>query len=233
MNNKIAFIDLDGTLIKGQSQALFINFLKKKKLISKIKSYVILLWFFLYKLQITKNTSLILNYALSYFKNKPVEKIYDTVDEFLISIISTHYYKYSKLFIENLKSQKIRIVILSTAVDFLVGKIASDLDIKDFLSTNVEIKNGFFTGNIIGGHVYGLEKLNKINEFIKKENLQMANTIVVADNYSDKEIILKAGIGIVANPDLKMKLWATQKKIRMVYLDDYESVQYIKSDTMY
>lgn len=130
-------------------------------------------------------------------------------------------------FIKELKAKKIKLVILSTAVNLLVDRIAKDLNIDSSLSTDVEISNNVFTGKIRGKHLYGLNKLNRIEGYINKENLKLENVLVVADNYSDKEILIKAGIGIVANPDTKMKLWSQQNNLPMIYLDKYEPIQYI------
>lgn len=224
---KAAFIDLDGTLIKGQSQALFIKFLKDKNFIGKFQSYLILFWFILYKIGMTKKPYKILTYALSCFKGKPVKEIYSYIDEFIVNIVRSHYYKDVPLFLDDLRSKNIKLIILSTSVDILVEKIAQDLNIKSYLATSVEIINGTFTGKIRGEHNYGVRKINRIMEYISRENIKMSNVIVFADNYSDKEMLAQAGKGIVVNPDRGMKEWALQNNLHMIYLDRYEPVQYI------
>lgn len=102
---KIAFIDLDGTLIRGQSQALFISFLRKKGLISNIKSFIILFWFFLYKTNIAKNTDWILSFTLSCFKNMSSDKIYTVIDEFVLKVIKNNYYHDGPIY-KRIKSKK-------------------------------------------------------------------------------------------------------------------------------
>ncbi len=224
---KVAFVDLDGTLIKGQSQALFIKFLKNKKIISNHQSFIILSWFFLYKIGLAKKTEKILSYALSCFKNRPVKDFYIYVNEFIESVIKANYYKDAGLFLDDMRSRNIKLVILSTSVDILVNKISENLRIESYLATKVEISNGIFTGRIIGEQNYGEKKLSRILEYIKRDNIELKNILVVADNYSDKEILIQAGVGIVANPDKNMMNWALQNKLHMIYLDRYEPIQYI------
>jgi len=221
---KVAFVDLDGTLIKGQSQALFIKFLKNKKIISNLQSFLILSWFFLYKIRLAKKTEKILSYSLSCFKNRAVKDVYHYVDEFIESVIKPNYYKDVGLFLDDIRSRNIKLVMLSTSVDILVDKISESLRIESSLSTKVEISNGIFTGRIIGEQNYGGKKLSRILEYIKSDNIELKNILVVADNYSDKEILIQAGIGIVANPNKNMRNWALQNKLHMIYLDRYEPI---------
>ncbi|MDD2935642.1 MAG: hypothetical protein PHX25_04205, partial [Candidatus Pacebacteria bacterium] len=54
-NNGTVIFDVDDTLIKGQSQKIFIDYLFKKKMISFFVYLKILIWFSLYKIGLGSN----------------------------------------------------------------------------------------------------------------------------------------------------------------------------------
>jgi len=69
-NKELVIFDLDGVIVKGQSQKYFLDFLFKK---GKIPLYFYLrvyLWFFLYRIGLVKNPKSVMKYAYSFLKGK-------------------------------------------------------------------------------------------------------------------------------------------------------------------
>ena len=74
----IAIFDIDNTLIKGQSQLLFVRYLYTEGKLSCLKYFKVLLWFVLYKIGIYEDVSKIrrkLSVELKDFQIKEWEKI--------------------------------------------------------------------------------------------------------------------------------------------------------------
>lgn len=231
-NKKLAILDIDGTLVKGQSQQIFIAYLKDKGYISTFNYLVIMVWFALYKLHIVTKPKKILSFALQIFKGKSVQEVDMLVGAFVADEISNRYYTNTKKLLEVLQVQDYEIVLLSSAVEPIVRAIAKDLKVEKYICTKLSQIDSNLDGKTEGVQVYSDEKLNKIKSY----TAQLAatgkiynETLAVADHYSDISVLQWASKAIVANPQVNMKKWATQNKVPMIYLDDNESIQYVES----
>jgi HAD superfamily hydrolase (TIGR01490 family) len=229
MKNTIFVIDIDGTLIRGQSQRHFIAFLRKKGIVSFWAHARIMMWFALYKLHIAKNSSKILSFALRGFKGKKVDSVHQTMDEFISAVIQPLYFKHSKDLIEMLQRLGCRIILLSSAVEIIVEAIARDLNVSEYICTRVETADGAYTGEVEGVQVYGDQKRIFLEQYLADKNLSIDQVTAIADHYSDIPLLQSAKFALVANPDEKMCTWAKENDASVIYLDRDESIQYVES----
>lgn len=229
MKNNIFVIDIDGTLIKGQSQKYFISFLKQKGIVSYWAYIRIMVWFILYKLHLAQNSAKILSFALTNFKGKTVTTVSKTMEEFLSKIIRPLYFKNSKKLIEILQNHGYRVILLSSAVEIIVQSISKDLNVTEYICTKVGTEDGIYTGKVEGTQVYGEQKKVYLENFLSKINMSFNQVTVIADHYSDIPLLKSAKLALVANPDKKMFTWAQKNNLPVIYLDSNESIQYIES----
>lgn len=229
MTKKLAILDIDNTLVKGQSQRHFIAHLHKKKYISTYKHTVIMTWFILYKLHVVRNTTKMLNFALQIFKGKSVNEIDALVNIWMKEHMSLLYFKNTKKALQTLRDANFEIVLLSSAVEPIVKSIAQDLRVEKYICTKLGQSEDKLDGQTNGTQVYSDEKLNKIQSFINESQIIHDEILVLADHHSDIPILRWAKKAIVANPQADMKKWASQNNIPVIYLDTDESIQYFES----
>lgn len=225
----LAILDIDNTLVKGQSQRHFIAHLYNKGYITTYRYVVIMAWFILYKLHLVKDTAKMLSFALQIFKGKSIDEIDNLVDACVKEKISHLYFKNTPTIIKSLENNNFEIVLLSSAVEPIVKSIARDLHVKRYICTKLSQLNDKLDGETIGSQVYSNEKLNKILTLIDESQETYSQILVVADHYSDIPILRWAKKAIVANPQADMKKWASQNNIPVIYLDTDESIQYFES----
>lgn len=229
IKNKIFIIDLDETLIKGQSQKYLIEYLRDIKTISFFKYLNIMLGFILYKISLYKNAAHLLEYSLNNFKGEKESNIYKYVDDFFQQRLKKYYFKYTTEIIKMIQNSGNRIIVLSAVIDPLVKKICNDLNIEEYVSTKLDFnEEGIFTGNIIDKQNYGSNKLENIKRYLENNNIDEKDCIVLTDHISDIALIKYFKNSIIANPNRKMKKWARQNNYPIIYLDNNESIQYIK-----
>ncbi len=229
MQNKTFIIDLDGTLIQGQSQRYLIEYLRKVGKISFFKYFVILSAFVLYKLSLYKNAPQLLRYSLNNFEGETENEINNDVDVFFDECLKGKYFKYAKEMITLIQQSGGNIIILSAIVNPLVKRISEDLNIPNYISTLLEYdENKIFTGNMIGSQVYANNKLVSIKKYLSENNISEENVTVITDHISDIPVIKNFKHSIIANPNSVMKKWARQNNYPIIYLDNNESIQYIK-----
>ncbi len=231
-NIKVAFIDFDGTLIKGQSQRMFITFLHQKGFISGFKTFTILFWFLLYKIGVVHDAKHILQFALNSFKGMSVSEIESTIQQFINEYIEPNLRKNSKSLLECLHKNDIETIIFSAAVDIIIKPISILLGADTCIATNVEVKNGLFTGEILGIQNHGANKVDKLLSYCKEKGIDLEKTISFADHPSDLEFLRSTKVGIVANPSLKMHSIVSKYNLPVIYLDIDEPVQYFEFNTV-
>lgn len=117
------FFDVDDTLIRGQSQKLFINFLWRKKLVSSLFYLRLMFWFVLYRLHIINDPSTVATYAFSFLKDVPRETLKEYVDLFFDQVLINMFYMDALSIIKEHQKDGRQIFLVSNAFDTLVEKL--------------------------------------------------------------------------------------------------------------
>ncbi len=209
---ELVIFDIDDTIIKGQSQKFFLEFLFKKNYISLFYYLRLTIWFIFYKLGLIKNPKSAMKYAFSFVKGKTEAEISDLVDLFFDSVLQNKIYPEAINIIEKHQKEGRIIVLMSNAVDVLVRKIASHLKIDNFISTKLELVNGVYTGNIIGNIMYGETKKEAILSYVKARNLQLDNSWAYGDHFSDIFLLSLVKNPYAVNPSKDLKRYAKLKE---------------------
>ncbi len=199
--SEIVILDLDGVIIKKQSQQIFLDYLFKKKLIGLFFYSKIYFWFILYKLGLVKNPKKIMNFAFSFLKGKKVEDVEKIVEMFFSEKLREFIFPEIIDIIEEHKAQGRELLIVSNAVDAIVNKVAKFLGIKNYICTQLEKTNGIFTGKILEDIVYGKNKVIFVKEFVKKNNLSLNNSYAYTDHISDLDLLIMVSNPNAVSPD--------------------------------
>jgi len=198
---EVVILDLDGVIIKGQSQKVFLDYLLKKKIVSPFFYFKIYFWFVLYKLEIVKNPQKVMDYAFSFLKTRKTEEVIEIVENFFNEVLHKFIFPEIIDIIKEHKAKNRVLLIVSNSADVFVKRVADFLGIKNYIGTRLEIINGRFTGKILGDIIYGKNKINFTKEFIKKNNLNLNNSYAYADHISDLDLLLLASSPYAVNPD--------------------------------
>jgi len=189
----LAIFDLDGTLIKGQSQGYFARYLLGKGKIRPFKILVILLWFLGFKLRLVRNPEVMMKYGFSSLAGQKETEAVKMIAAFYDKILVN---KFNPEILEKLKKHQSsgdRVVIMSNAAEPLVSFIGKKLGIDEVIATRLETKDGVYTGRIEGEIVYGEGKAAMAREAFSEEELKTA--YAYADHYSDEYLL-----DLVGNP---------------------------------
>ena len=146
----LAVFDNDDTLVNGQSQRLFLSFLRRKGVVSSSVYFKISLWFLFYKLGFYQNPKKIMGYAFGFLKGWPVEKMDSLVDEFFKTTLKNKIYVKGIDEIKKHQTANHEILLVSNAIEPIIKKIAGFLNVTNYVCTELEVTNGKYTGKIMG-----------------------------------------------------------------------------------
>ncbi|MEN9649543.1 MAG: hypothetical protein RL094_510 [Candidatus Parcubacteria bacterium] len=217
-NKKLAIVDVDGTLIRGQSQQHLIKFLLKKGLIGRWFFFRLNLWFVCYKLGLVHDIRTVLEYALSYFKDKDSQTIDQVLDAFIATSIKPRIYPKSHDLIKQLKADGYYVLLLSGAIEPIISRVSTIFQADAYVCTRVEVLEGKYTGKLANEVVYGENKVDMLKKFIEEHGFDIKQTRAYADHLSDIPLLLKVSEPFAANPSTAMKKIAEMNNIPVIYL---------------
>jgi len=198
---ELVILDLDGVVICGQSQQIFLNYLFKKKILGLLFFLKLNCWFVLYKIGFLKSPQNVMNYAFSFLKGKNVDFINNIVEDFFNKELKNFIFPEIIDIINKHKIENRELLLISNAIDLIANKVADFLDIEHRISTKLETSGDNFTGRILGSIVYGKNKTNFMKDFIKRKSLNLNNSYAYADHISDLYLLLEVANPCAVNPD--------------------------------
>ena len=147
---KINLFDFDETIYDGDSTVDFFRFIFKKKPITILWLFVMLLFIILYGLRIINKTKM----------KEVFYKIFTFIkvdDDLLEEFWNTHDHKIKKFYIDRKHDNDI---IISASPEFLLKPISKKLGVKDMMASKVDPK----TGKYDGINCHDVEKVRRLNE---------------------------------------------------------------------
>ena len=176
----LCVMDVDGTLIAEEVIDLLGKEAGCEEEISQITSQAM-------RGELDFETSLRARVAL--LKSLPVS-VFDTV------IKSIHLSKNAQEFISILQKKGILVGLVSGGFAPIVERLAKSLGISYFSANQLEVKDGFLTGRLVGEIVTGQVKQDTLEKWKKELKLPKERTIAIGDGANDLLMLKSAGRGI-------------------------------------
>ncbi len=191
------FFDLDKTLITKNSYEIVLNVLRRRRVISFSK-FLYYRFFLFIRSNIDK-------------KMKTLAKVFEGVDmnrldKVMKAFIFTEFDNIKNIkAVEELEKHNTRdkkIVLVTTSFEPIAKYAAKFFHISEYGSTKLEIKNGKYTGKILGTINYKEEKVNRLNKY------NFEGSFAYSDHNSDIPLLKKATYRYAVNPNKKLRKYA-------------------------
>ena len=176
----LCVMDVDGTLIAEEMIDLLGREIGCEEEISQITSQAM-------RGELDFETSLRARVAL--LKGLPVS-VFDTVFK------SIHLSKNAQEFISILQKKGILVGLVSGGFSPIVERLAKHLGISYFSANQLEVKDGFLTGRLVGEIVTGQVKKATLERWRNEIELPKERTIAIGDGANDLLMLKSAGHGI-------------------------------------
>ena len=136
----------------------------------------------------------------------------DVVNEFSKKFFEEHLlkkmlYKDGLLEIEKCKSKGYKDILISASPEFYLNNFNQLYSIDYVLGTRYEIKDGFYTGKMLGYNNKGEEKVLRLYEFLHKnniENVDFQNSCMYSDSLNDLPLFNLVGNRFLINSKNKV-----------------------------
>ncbi len=203
--NKACFFDLDGTLVPNPStEARLIKFLINHLYLSPA-GIVVWLLESIFRYKNFKNSK-------AYYLGLKVEAVKHIVKKYFkgfSDVISREAIKH----IQEKQNQGFTIFLITGTPNFIAESIKDTLPIEGYYASELEIKNGKFTGRIKSIIPYGKNKAKIVNLIKEKYEIDLNSSISYADHHHDIDFLRSTGFYFAVNPTQKLRKIVQKDKI--------------------
>ena len=210
---KFIIFDLDDTLLCGDCEREWINFLFSKGLLKDPETILNK-----FDLEYRKGVMNFVEY--SRFIQKPIkglskEKVNIFIDEFIQKKIENLTDSLTKELLDEAKSAN-KVLIASGSHDFLVKRIANFFGINSSIGTPVEIKDDIFSGELSGEPTFAKGKVRAVEKWCSQNNQKIKESTFYSDSINDLPMLEACGLPIVVDPDEKLKKISEERAYRII-----------------
>jgi len=201
VNNLIIF-DLDNTIINGDSDRNWGQFLAEEGIVEKDyleKSEAYYDKYHSGELDINS----FLNFCIQPLKANSMDKLVELRTSFIEKRIKPIVLSKAKeLIIEEQKNNK---VIIATATNsFVTEPIAKIFQVQDLIATEFEIENNKFTGNFIDVPCFQDGKLLKVKNWAQSNGYDLRQATFYSDSINDLPLLNEVGRAVIVDGDEKL-----------------------------
>ncbi|MBI4725760.1 HAD-IB family hydrolase [candidate division TA06 bacterium] len=210
----LAFVDVDGTIIKGTScEKLFIPYLIRNNKLG-LRQFFHFAWFALrhfskYGLRVYKRDK-------AYLTGLSIEETEQLAKAFIGRIIPE---RLNPLIIAELERHRTagdELVLLSGTPEFLAEPLGRKLGIENIIACKVLSLNGCYTSGDPAQHPYGQSKLQLAREYCLKRGASLEKSAAYADKSSDLPLLEQVGTAVAVTPVRRLRKVALTKDWRII-----------------
>ncbi len=196
----IAFFDLDGTLVVGQTQQLLVSFLRRRGLVGWRYLLGVGIWFGAYKLGLVKVTDTARAKGAELIAGQSVDDIDRLMDEFVKGSLESRLHPGAMVALNEHRLAGDTVVVLSAAIAPLVRSVGRMVGVEECEGTRLEVAGGLYTGRIEGLPLYGPEKARFARRYAEDLGVDPALCAAYADHETDIDLLRLVGRPVAVNP---------------------------------
>ena len=206
MKKNLAIFDLDNTILNGDSDYSWINFLIDIDYVDKDEYEKKNQYFYDKYYEGKLDYDEWAEFALSTIKGKRPEEIENLLNKFLSSVIEPMINIYALRLLHNHYHKNDVMLLASATNSVIVNPIAKRLGFENIVATEVEIVNGVYSGKFQNTPALGEGKLQKVREWMLRNDFSdFKNTTFYSDSINDLPLLLAVNKAVAVNPDNKLR----------------------------
>jgi HAD superfamily hydrolase (TIGR01490 family) len=212
---RVAYFDLDKTILSVNTADLWFNKLRREKRIKWHQFARGAYWMLQYRLGRAQIETQILK-AIASIEGYSFQEMYDEF-ALLFEERIRHLYRPGALqALQEHKAASDKVVLLTSAPSLVAEMIAKDLALDGCLATRLETNaDGKFTGRIEGTLCYGEGKVTVATAHAQNLGHSLKESYFYTDSFTDVPLLAVVGHPIVINPDIRLLRFAKKQGWRI------------------
>ncbi|GAA6167929.1 HAD family hydrolase [Sessilibacter corallicola] len=214
----LAIFDLDNTLIRGDSDHSFGEYLADEGLVDADEFREQNDLFYQQYLQGTLDIFEYSQFALKTLVGKSTDELSFIQKDFFAKKIEKMYLPKAQELIDSHRDQGDDLLIITATNRFVTAPIAQWLGITELLATEPEVINGAYTGKVVGIPCFQDGKVKRLNEWLKSYNGDLNNSCFYSDSFNDIPLLEIVDTPVAVDPDDKLRKHAENNHWKILSL---------------
>lgn len=206
----LAIFDLDNTLIGGDSDYLWGEFLVEKKLVdARLYERENKRFYNEYKAG-TLDIYEFLEFSLAPLSRYSPATLAALHQEFMAAKINTIWLPKAEALLKEHRDKNDYLLIITATNHFVTAPIAEKLGVDDIIATMPEQKNNLYTGKVSGIPCFQEGKVERLSQWLQEKNYSLEDSHFYSDSINDLPLLLKVTHPVAVDPDEKLEKYAVE-----------------------
>ncbi len=214
----LAIFDLDNTLLAGDSDYLWGQYLSEKGYVDADSYQRFNQDFYDQYLAGTMNIDAFLAFQLAPLALHAFDELIKWREDYLSSKIEPIMLPAARSLIEQHKQQGDTLLIITATNDFITAPIAEKLGITNLIATKAEFIEGRYTGKVVDTPSYRQGKVTRLEKWLADNQQSLTDSYFYSDSHNDLPLLNLVDHPIAVDPDPQLHQFAEQANWKIISL---------------
>lgn len=227
-----AFFDLDGTLLRGESQFSFMLHCWRLGLAPSFRTPLVAAKYSLYLIGLSRDAHELRESGFALFAGLSVKKMESASADFSTSTLGRRVRRHSAALISKHRKCGHVTILVTSACEIVARPIGSQLGFDVIIATRLPANNGIFTGGRELPEPYAEGKRQVVANYCASNRISPSDSFAYADHHSDLPILEFVGHPVATNPTARLHSVARARNWPVLDLDSGEIPHFEVFDTL-
>ncbi len=216
----LAIFDLDNTLLGGDSDHAWGEFLAAKGIVDADTYKEANDYFYQQYQQGGLDIFEFLEFALKPLANHPKEQLQQWHQQFMQEVIEPIMLPKAKTLLDEHRAKGDYLLIITATNLFVTEPIAKSLGVDHIIATLPEQINGVYTGKVEGTPCFQAGKVERLNEWLQQTGHSLKGSYFYSDSHNDLPLLEIVDNPVVVDADEKLTATASARDWPIISLRD-------------
>ena len=207
----LAIFDLDNTLLNGDSDHAWGEFLCRKGVVDAEEYRKANDYFYEQYKSGSMNIFEFLEFALRPLAANSNETLAQWHAEFMRDVIQPMMLPKAATLLQKHRDAGEHLMIITATNRFVTGPIAVQLGVDTIIATDPEMVNGNYTGKVAGTPCFQAGKVERLNTWLAENGATLEGSSFYSDSINDLPLLEKVDYPVAVNPDEKLTAEADRR----------------------
>ncbi len=216
----LAIFDLDNTLLNGDSDHNWGEFLVEQGIVDKTVYQQANDLFYQQYQQGTLDNDAFLAFVLKPLSEHPLEQLQQWHQQFMQEKVQQMLLPKAQALLQKHRDQGHLLLIITATNAFITRPIAQLLGVDAILATEPEMIDGRYTGKYTGTACFREGKVTRLNEWLKETGLSLKGSYFYSDSHNDLPLLQQVDHPVAVDADAILTEHAQQHGWQIISLRD-------------
>ena len=216
----LAIFDLDNTLIAGDSDHSWGEFLVSEQLVDAQQFKKTNDQFYADYVAGSLDIFAYLEFSLQPLTKMSMTELTELHKRFMQQVIAPMQLAKARALLQQHRDAGDRLLIITSTNRFIVEPICHSLGVTEILATDAQIVDGRYSGKVEGVPTYKEGKVVRLNAWLKEQGETLKGSLFYSDSINDLPLLLEVDRAVAVDPCPALQAIAEEKHWQIISLRD-------------